>query len=104
VKKLTYDSELMVVRRASEQIAGVVSSITMRHTTHNKRHNALYYDFVRDFIAPKATITIYVEGKNDQIDLLTKYLGWFNFLLIVVSTIFWKEDSDNSFPMITKAI
>jgi hypothetical protein len=53
----------------------VITSSTITHSTLNKRHNALSYHCVCEYIVAKSLYLLHVAGKVNLTDMLTKPIG-----------------------------
>ncbi len=118
VETATYGSEFMVARQATEQIMDlrytlrmlgipldgpawifgdnqsvITSSITIPHSSLNKRHNALSYHRVREAISVKIMYFIHIDGKINPSDVMTKFLGWTKFWPLIQPFLFWKGET-----------
>jgi hypothetical protein len=122
VETATYGSEFMAARQATEQIMdlrytlrmmgipvdgpswmfgdnkSVITSSTIPHSTLNKRHNALSYHRVREAISSEIIYFMHIEGKYNPSDVLTKFLNWSKFWLLIQPLLFWKGETMKEIP------
>jgi len=99
VETATYGSEFVAARIATNQVIdlqltlqyldvpvsdksymfgdnkSVVTSSTIPHSKLNKRHNALSYHRVREAIAARIIDFLYIDGKTNPADVLSKHCG-----------------------------
>jgi hypothetical protein len=130
VETATYESEFMVARQATQQIidlrytirmmgipfdgpswmfgdnANVITSSTIPHSTLNKRHNALSYNCVCEYIASKILYLLNCSGKLNLTDMLTKPLGWDSLWPLVQPIFLWTGQNiqDKPFSLIIQGV
>jgi hypothetical protein len=77
--------------------ANVITSLTIPHSSLNKRHNALSHHRVHEAIAPDILWFFHVPGKVNPADVLAKFCGHSVFWPLIKPCIFWHE-KPSKFP------
>ena len=117
VEVATYSSEMVAMRTCVEQIIdlrttlrylgvpirdksyvfgdneSVVKSGTQVHAKLHKRHNMLFFHFVREAIAAGHVVFTHIPGSTNPADILSKHWGHSDVWHILKPLLFWQGDT-----------